>query len=206
MKKFIAVVAYCLPLLAFAQPEKGTVLLSGNVAFNKGEDGQIVAPTRTTQSDFSAYVGYFVSPGVAVGVMGDYSTIEWAQDASNSFGKTITRQRGFGAAPFVRYYHPVTERFFFFVEGNAGYAGNSYRVSQSDPMQSYKTKSSGLSVNIRPGISYFIAKRWAVELLLGSLTYNNMKYTDSSGESKNTDSFRLNFLTRGVAPSVLFTF
>jgi hypothetical protein len=200
------IIVVCIPALCIAQPEKGMFLFSGNVTFQKNADnGAInVTTTKVTQIQFLPYAGYFVSSRIALGVVANYSKNELDYGPASQFTPTKSDQTSFTAGPFIRYYHPITEKFFFFAQGDLTFGKGKGNILFDQGLATNGTITS-TSIAVRPGVSYFISKRWAVELILGSLMYSKRDFKGGNTTS-SLDGFAISFITRGMSPGVVFTF
>lgn len=210
MKKILSILAFITPLLSFAQVEKGMYLVSGNISFqsNLTSDSQIITPTQVAikQIEVMPYFGYMVSSKVAIGIVADYWKNEQTNDfPQNQFSVSKNTQESYNAGIFMRYYQPITEKFFFFAQGDITYGKGSGTTFVQSIGTVQKIDLKGTTIAVRPGISYFVSKRWAFELMLGSLKYSIAEMT-VGGESKNRNGFAFNAITRGLSPGVIFTF
>jgi len=164
--------------------------------------------TDIKQSELTPYVGYMVSSRIAVGILGGYTRNEqvFSSVVPSPFSTINILQESFSAGPFVRYYHPITEKFFVFAQGDLTYGKGESTQTVADPtIQPAKAQITSTTIALRPGVSYFITKRWAVEVILGSVSYANRDFKAGS-TSKDMNGYSFNFITRGVSPGILFTF
>jgi hypothetical protein len=209
MKKLFITLAFITPLVSFAQVEKGMFLVSGNVSFQKNlSDNQAMAPTSAIvkQFDVMPYFGYMVSSRLAIGIVADYSSFEQNFDApQNQVSVIRTNLDFYNVGLFVRYYHPITGKFFFFAQGDVSYGKGTQSALLPAVIDTPKADIKGATIAVRPGITYFVSKRWAVELIMGSIKYGTREQK-SNGQTINKDGFAFNFLTRGLSPGVVFTF
>lgn len=209
MKKFFCAFILFVPIAAFSQPEKGTVLVSGNLSYQKNNSSAsfiTTTSTNVTAIDVAPYAGYFISPKIVVGVVGLYSKNEQTFDAQNPFSATALTQESTSFGPFARYYYPIGEKFFLFAQADLAFGKGEYRQTISDPTFSSSAQITSMSVALRPAVSYFITKRWAVEVILGSISYANREYKSGNAQPKDMDGFAFSFITRGLSTGVVFTF
>lgn len=207
MKKLLTLIVLITPLLSYAQLEKGMFLLSGNVSYQKNgyDNPSIVTTTDLTKIELTPYIGYLVSPKVAVGLLANYQKTKQEYTISNVFSPSSSTQDAFMAGPFVRFYQPITERFFFFAQGDIQFGRGTGESVIADGSSVSKAKMTATAVAVRPGISYFVSRRWAIELILGSVSYSDRTFKSNS-TTTNMDGFGFNFITRGLSPGVVFTF
>lgn len=105
----------------------------------------------------------------------------------------------------MKYYQPLTEKFFFFAQGDLSYGKGTSTTFVQSVGSPLKTEVLGTTIAIRPGITYFVSKRWAVEMILGSIKYGS-RDQKTGNQTTNRDGFAFNFITRGLSPGVVFTF
>jgi hypothetical protein len=200
------IIIICIPALCIAQPEKGMFLFSGNVTFQKNADNGAINVTTNNikQIQFLPYAGYFISPRIALGMLANYSRNESDFNSITQLTPSKTVQQSFVAGPFIRYYHPITEKFFFFAQGDLTFGKGKGNILFDQGLATNGTITS-TSIAVRPGVSYFISKRWAVELILGSLMYSKRDFKGGNTTS-SLDGFAISFITRGMSPGIVFTF
>lgn len=208
MKNLFTLLLLIAPMCCLAQVEKGKLLLTGNIAYsqNSNENGTPISTTATsgsvpkvTEIEFSPYVGYMITSRFAAGIFCQYAKNETKSDyAYQPNTKTEITRKSIG--PFVRYYHPIGEKFFVFGQADYSYAKAEWTMtvgSNNDFVQ--KSISTGNIIAVRPGISYFVTKHLAVEAILGSISYSK---TDFKIGHNNGFDFR--FITRGFSTGVTF--
>jgi long-subunit fatty acid transport protein len=207
MKKILGLILSIAPLISFGQVEKGMWLLSGNASFQKNPDnGSIsVTPTSVTSIQLTPYAGYMVSSKIAVGLSVNYLKSKFEFSQQNQASLSNSEATSFTAGPFIRYYQPITEKFFFFAQGDVMFGKGTSDLLSPTSGTINKDELTSTAVALRPGVAYFISKRWAFEVVLGSIMYSNRSYK-SGGSSTNVDGFAFNFITRGLSPGILFTF
>ena len=190
MKKLIVLAAVALfgTQVAKAQFSKGDVILGGNLnvstSSNKEKDKDD-SKTTSTKFGISPKVGVALNSNWVVGVFA-HSAFSTSKDAKDI--KTTTYRITPGI--FARNYHMIGEsKFAFFAEANAGYRFGSDKYDGNKV-----TTYNGFSVNVLPGITYFVNKHFMLEGAFGGLSYNySQAKTEATGVKNNTSAFSFDF-------------
>jgi hypothetical protein len=128
-----------------AQPQKGSVLIGGNAAFNIDNRGD----------DYRAYIikfspfGYFFMTDKLAGGGG----IGFNWNGGDANGSSVSLQ------PLLRYYFTNAEMFYFFGQGSGFFQNNNPGSNQ----QSYFSSGYGLGL----GVDYFVNENVAIEAVFG---------------------------------------
>ena len=193
MKKLIVLAAVALfgTQVAKAQFSKGDVILGGNlnVSTNSSKQKDVDnSKTSTTSFGISPKVGVALTPNWVIGVFAESAF-------STSKDKSDKKTTAYAITPgiFARNYHMIGEsKFAFFAEANAGYGFGSSKYDGN------KTNTvNGFSVNVLPGITYFVTKHFMVEGAFGGLSYNyTQNKQESTGIKTNTSKFDFDFPTK----------
>lgn len=190
MKKLIVLAAVALfgTQVAKAQFSKGDVILGGNlnVSTSSSKEKDVDnSKTSSTSFGISPKVGVALNPNWVIGV---FAKSAFSSSKDNKDIKTT----GYLITPgiFARNYHMIGEsKFAFFAEANAGYSFGSTKHDGD------KTNTlNGFSVNVLPGITYFVTKHFMVEGAFGGLSYNyTQNKQESTGIKTNTSKFNFDF-------------
>lgn len=192
MKKLIVMAAVVLfgTQVAKAQFSKGDVILGGNLNVSTTSHKVKDADDKHTTTNFG------ISPKVGVALNSNWVIGVFAESAFGSDKTTAdikTKTLSITPGVFVRNYHMIGEsKFAFFAEANAGYGFGSLKVEDT------KTNTyNGFSVNVLPGITYFVTKHFMVEGAFGGLSYAyNQDKAEATGVKTNTSSFNFDFPTK----------
>lgn len=178
---------------------------------------------KTTTFSFLPDVSYFLSDKLALGIAIGYRG-ENTSRKTNSNGTDYELKNKGGAflvEPFAKYYISVGEKAAFLLRGGLGLQFGNNKDQRINTIQTGPgtftttivedpTKSTTISIGVRPGFIFFPADKWGVELSLGQnlLGYSHRtdKVTGTGYESKtkyNTIEF-LNINTLGVGASVYY--
>lgn len=191
--------------------------------------------------DASYFISKRFAVGLQVGYTGYASTSEttnkYHADPVNfvpndykTYNYVKTTSAGTTILPYVKYYIPLSEQVYFLIKGSYGvtfstgktsgydettdYASNGDVIS-SDKSNEYgpnKTKTTGSTLGISPGILYMPCKKIGLEFSLGNFFGVNStvnKTTDSNGntsKSTTTGLQYLNFNTLNVGTGIYYFF
>ncbi|SEW05489.1 outer membrane beta-barrel protein [Chitinophaga arvensicola] len=190
MKKLIVLAAVALfgTQVAKAQFSKGDVILGGTLNVSTASQKQKdVDNSKTTSTSFgiSPKVGVALTPNWVIGVFAE-SAFTNSKNVSDKKSTSYLITPGI----FVRNYHMIGEsKFAFFAEANAGYQFGQAKFDGN------KTNTyNGFSVNVLPGITYFVTKHFMLEGAFGGLGYNyTQDKAEATGIKTNTSAFAFNF-------------
>lgn len=183
---------------SFGQINKGTLLLGGTVSYNKkdaSKEDLIHSPNN--QVDFKTFAfgprgAIFVTTNLAVGLLINYEHNKYlhldTHQGSISEGQSQTLEAG----SFVRYYHFARPELAFFGQASATY---NHEYNSSDNY--------GLTVNLAPGLTYFISSKVGLEMIIGGLSYNHDVYKPYE-DNKSTNSLIDVYVMNGSQPGVSF--
>jgi len=169
--------------------QKGIINIGGNLNFGIGsqdfsnETNQDV--TKNTLFRIQPKFGYFAGNNIEIGIALDYS-----QSNTNNLVQTqpVTEQDNirstFGIIPYIRGYKSINKNLLLFIQGQAGYSTSKAELEFNSRSTSTFTINT-FELGIKPGITYFISKRMALETSLGGMSYAN---SNQDFESRNDDN------------------
>lgn len=188
----------CLATAAQAQIGKGSILLGGDLGFStqKTEPIENVSDTRKLN-------GFYISPTVGVAIRNNLvvgGNLSYRnQSEKRDLNDYSSKYNGYGAGAFVRKYKPVGKSGFY-VFGQAGlqfgYSDQELRSDGSPVIQ--KSKITNVGINIYPGISYAVSKRFHLESGFNNLLSLNYTREKSFLESPGAIS---GYTTNGLSLS-----
>lgn len=198
MKKLIMVAIVALGALS-VNAQKGTWYLGtsglGTIANDVGVYGPMTGVVSTdyknTGTDLrfglAPEAGYFVDDNFAVGLGVFYTFSKFSPDAD---GAEDEKCNTFGVNPYARYY--------FLNSGNFRLYGQlGFVYSSSDPDIDNADSTDYLEFAVRPGISYNVSDRFAINATFGALGYSQEKegdYKESTfGLNLDMSSLRFGF-------------
>lgn len=189
MKKMIVMAALALfgTQLAKAQFSKGDIMLGGNVNVKSESSKDKQTDNKTTSTSFG------VSPKVGL-ALNEHWMVGIHVGTHFGFDKNEKgiKDRSTVIAPgvFVRNYHMIgSSKFAFFGEAQA-----SYLFGQTKHDGNKTGTSNGFEVAVKPGIGYFVTKRFMIEGAFGgvSYSYNTIK-AEPTGFKTNKSAFNFDF-------------
>jgi hypothetical protein len=190
MKKTLVILA--MAMISFANAQKGTVLVSGNVSFWSDKNSNQGSESKGENFNFSPKVGYQLKDNWTVGAEAGFSSSKneytYLENASNN-QERITKN--FSAGAFVRYSKSLSQTFLLYADLGAGYKTlkETSTNSFSDPV-TYTTTFDGVYANFAPGLFLNIKNNFGLNFGIGGLTYSNTKSDQNNGKNSN---FYFNF-------------
>ncbi len=179
MKKSLLILA--LAVFSFANAQKGTILVSGNVGYYSQKTGDSGNEPTQNNFNFSPKVGYQYNDSWTLGV--ESSII----NAKSTYTSGEYKSNGFSVGGFVRYSKPLGGLFSVYADLGTGY----HNVEQTqyngglDPYLS-TSKANGFYVGVTPALFLNINKGFGLNFNLGGLGYNTLNNTTNNGsDSKN---------------------
>jgi hypothetical protein len=169
-KSLIISILMLFSTLGLAQITKGDIQLGGSVAFFKTEfpDYDRAALFITPRA------GLFVSDLTSVGLIIGYGRTGSNGSNSNSFQFGI----------YGRFHKMIIENFYLYLQPSV-----SLGTSHSNVLPEQETNT--FNVGIAPGMSYFLSPKFALEMKVGTLSYDRSVLKNSGAENKS-EIYRLN--------------
>lgn len=152
---------------------KGDVFMTGTLGFSSEKTGDF----KTNEFTIAPSAGYFVSNNIAVGLNVGYVSINVENPIDGDVDTNLFQVGAFG-----RYYATPANDFSFF-----GQLGFDYVTGKQEFEGGGENKADGFNVALRPGVSYFISKNFALEASIGALGFSTLE--PDGGES--TDTFEI---------------
>lgn len=188
MKLILTIVFLLSCCCANAQFVKGDKFIAGGFSVsvqNSSEDNFYDGKYRS----FQVYpeVGFFLNERYAVG--GGFSFLTTTNKSDVSQGTYQDHKvLGLGVDLFVKRYFPITEKFFFSMDGSVSYdrrrATTDYGGSES------KEKSYIVGLNVSPSLIFFPSPNWAIE---GSIGGFNLSHSRGLSDDSKSTSFGLDY-------------
>lgn len=203
MKKIVvSVIAAFAFILVHAQPEAGKVFLGGDIGiYSTSEkdkfDGTVTDEQHTTSVTFLPKAGYFMSDKLAVGIQtGISSTIR--KYPGNDPDKTSNTS--FIFRPFGRYYL-TTGTGGIFAEAGLGLSAGKSRLFYDGGTE--ESNVTALSVDISPGVYYFITPSISLEAKFGVLGFSTEIQKDGDARDIN-NAFVFEIFPSGISFGLSF--
>lgn len=181
MKKFL--LCFALAMFSFANAQKGTVLVSGNVNYTSEKNSNDTF-TAYQNFGFSPKVGYQFTDNWTLGVESTFNQNKWENNFSNN-----QKVNYFSIGTFARYSKPLNDSFSFFTDLGIGFQNRKEFFSDSSSTESIN-KAQGFYANLQPKIFLKIKNNFGINFGLGGLTYSSFNNQDSNN---TVNSFNVNF-------------
>jgi hypothetical protein len=198
MKKSILLICLCSALYSFGQEfrntttsfNSGTITFAGGIGFdlyNRKSNNNIY---NTYGASLYPSMGKFVRENLLFGVglnMGyGYQT---NQNSINDYFET-TNSYSIGLSPFIRKYYPLAPGFFVFGNVSSGYRyGWSSTVVESNNFnQDGKGNTHNFSLDISPGLSFFISPKLAIESRLFGVSFYHYRMKGGIYDNKHSST------------------
>lgn len=205
MKNTLAAISLAIfSISAFAQIPKGTSIIGGSFSgsYQSVESGDR-DKTITNSLSFQPGYGLFVTNNLCIGIDLNFSLSHTSLEPADPIfeGRDFdTDERSFDTGPFIRYYVPISDKFYAFAAAHYswgwGKTSTDYYAYLDDLIIDNITYNSTIrSFGLGTGLSYFINPHTAVELSLG-YSHDKSKYKYSEGLGESTD--KTNMLWLGI--------
>lgn len=171
-----------LATFGFANAQKGTILVGGNIGYASETTDYNVGETKTNSFSFSPKVGYQFNDNWTVG--GEFTIASSKNDQGTTEYKTNSSR--FGA--FVRYSVPLSQTFAVFADMGAGFQNQTNKTYTGANYA--KSKADGMYVGVTPALFINMKKGFGLNFSIGGLGYETLSY-DNNGPDVN--SFYFNF-------------
>jgi hypothetical protein len=182
-----------------AQISKGALYVGGGISYGS-QKTDITQNTGTSNNDqtikvtmINPAIGIALHENLIAGIELSYDYAKYDQGNATIGGSTQNGKRYEGGF-FLRKYLPLAKNLYLFGQGSIGYQRidveqtNYFGGNQSTQDV---TKGSALNLNLYPGISYAVTKKFYLELALNNLlgvNYEDTKTTSSSPNSSGTST------------------
>ncbi|WP_337968398.1 outer membrane beta-barrel protein [uncultured Flavobacterium sp.] len=181
MKKILVMAA--LAICSFANAQKGTILVGGNIGYTSEKSEFQFGETTKNSFSFSPKVGYQFNDNWTVG--GEFTVAS----AKNETGTTEIKNNNFKIGAFVRYSVPLSQTFSIFADMGAGFQNAKYK--EYGPGNAYaKSKADGMYVGVTPALFINMKKGFGLNFSIGGLGYETLSY-DNNGP--DVSKFYFNF-------------
>ena len=179
MKKMLLILA--LAIVSFANAQKGTVLVGGNIGFTSEKIDRPIAELKTNSFEFSPKAGYQFRDNWTAGA--EFSI----QSSKTNNGGAEGKFNAFKAGAFVRYTFPLNETFSVFADLGAGFQNQKIKNYEDGSLVStYKGK--GLYSGIAPALFINMKRGFGLNFSIGGLVYETI-----SSDNQDVDYKKFNF-------------
>lgn len=179
MKKSLLILA--LVMFSFANAQKGTILVSGNVGYNS-QKSDVSLGVRPTQNNFnfSPKVGYQYNDNWTVGVE------SYISNSKQTYTSGEYKSNNFSVGGFLRYSKPIGGIFSVYADLGAGYH-NVKQTQYNGGINPYTStlKGNGFYVGVTPSLFLNINKGFGLNFNLGSIGFSNLNYSNPGNDTQN---------------------
>ncbi|RKR09653.1 outer membrane protein with beta-barrel domain [Flavobacterium sp. 90] len=173
MKKILVMAA--LAICSFANAQKGTILVGGNIGFTSEKSEYQFGEATNNEFSFSPKVGYQFNDNWTVG--GEF-TVASAKDDN---GTREIKDNNFKIGAFVRYSVPLSQTFSIFADMGAGFQNAKSKVY--GPGNAFaKSKADGMYVGITPALFINMKKGFGLNFSIGGLGYETLSYDNNGAD------------------------
>gem|GEM_PF-1809387 len=150
--------------------------------------------------------GYAFSENWMVGLRTGYSRTKVDNDLNQqpNFNQSESKTEAILFAPYVRKYFNLGKSLLFYTQGEAGYVG-AWSETISDVTSRMSMESDQFYVAFRPGISFFVSQKLALESSFGILRYSSIK-SENSGSETTSNGFDLNLDSSNILIGLSYYF
>lgn len=182
MKKFLVVAA--LAICSFANAQKGTILVGGNIGYTSEKSEFRFTEDKTSTFNFSPKVGYQFHENWTVGGELSLST----SDVDNSDFKR--KDNKFRTGGFVRYTKSLSQTFSVFADMGAGFQTEKNKIYTNNGNGYVRYKGDGAYVDVTPALFINMKKGFGLNFSIGGLGYETLSFDDNGEDYSN---FYFNF-------------
>ncbi|GAA3764628.1 outer membrane beta-barrel protein [Flavobacterium ginsengiterrae] len=174
MKKILVMAA--LAICSFANAQKGTILVGGNIGYTSEKSEYRFSEDKTSTFTFSPKVGYQFNDNWTVGG-------EFAVSSSNdeTTAGIEEKNNNFKLGAFVRYSVPLSQTFAVFADMGAGFQTQKDKVY--GPGNAYaKYKGDGMYVGVTPALFINMKKGFGLNFSIGGLGYETLSFDNNGAD------------------------
>ncbi|WP_428230250.1 outer membrane beta-barrel protein [Flavobacterium sp.] len=173
MKKILLILA--LAMFSFANAQKGTILVGGNIGFSSEKSEYQFGEAKTNTFSFSPKVGYQFNDNWTVG--GEFTVAS----SNDDNGTREIKDNNFKIGAFVRYSVPLSQTFSIFADMGAGFQNAKSKVY--GPGNAYsKSKADGMYVGVTPALFINMKKGFGLNFSIGGLGYETLSYDNNGAD------------------------
>ncbi|WP_163397994.1 outer membrane beta-barrel protein [Flavobacterium fluviatile] len=172
MKKILVMAA--LAICSFANAQKGTILVGGNISYESEKYEYQFGEEKTNEFSFSPRVGYQFNDNWTVG--GEFTVGSSKEDFG---GGDETKFNNFKLGAFLRYTVPLNQTFSAFADFGLGFQNQKEKEYNNGNLTS-KYKADGMYVGVTPALFINMKKGFGLNFNIGGLGYETLSY-DNNG-------------------------
>ncbi|WP_286967916.1 outer membrane beta-barrel protein [Flavobacterium sp. UBA4854] len=168
MKKNLVILA--LAMFSFANAQKGSVLVMGNVGYNSEKTSNSGSNNKQNSFNFVPKVGYQFHENWTAGIESSYTKLN--QDLSND---NVYSYKTFSVGGFMRYSKVLNQTFSAYADLGAGFQ-NKKETSINNVGEQYPDKGNGFYVGLTPALLLNVGRGFGVNFNIGSIAYNTLNF------------------------------
>ena len=172
-----------LAMVSFANAQKGTVLVGGNIGFTSEKIEQQGVETKNNSFAFSPKVGYQFTDNWTVGAEFGIAT------SKGTVLNNETKYNDLRIGAFARYSVPLNDTFSVFADFGAGFQNQNNKSYINDSLAT-ESKADGFYVGVTPALFINMKKGFGLNFSIGGLEYETLSYDTSDTDYSN---FNFNF-------------
>jgi len=172
--------------------DKGTWSFGGQLSFNLS-NSEFESNGSTQESDnngisINPEVGYAVQKNLIIGLGLGYSYFD--AKSGNNFSDS---RNTFSIYPYIKKFIPVNKNLLFSIRGEIQFSKTNFENSNNNFLNNGNDQ--GFFIGFRPGISYFISNKLALEANIGALGYSRSTrdFDTNNSDKATTNSFSFDF-------------
>ncbi|MGD1945808.1 MAG: hypothetical protein ACFB0A_06015 [Croceivirga sp.] len=184
--------------------KKGTWNLTGDFSLginnNESENEDSFSTNDSRSINFRSAVGHTVSDNLIVGLGFGYGRRTQDLDFSandGAFNNTENTTNTYSVFPYVKKFFGLSKSLAFFIQGEVRYDRSELEQETMNVGQFNRDNNTdSLFVGIRPGMTFFVSKKFAFETNFGSLGYSRFSSEANNGDldsSSTGNSFNFDF-------------
>lgn len=172
-----------LSVFGFANAQKGTILVGGNIGYTSEKIDREVSALKTNTFQFSPKVGYQFHDNWTAGA-------EFVVESSKTNnGGLEGKANNFKAGAFVRYTMPLNETFSVFADLGAGFQNQKIKTNDNGVFLS-ESKADGFYAGVTPALFINMKKGFGLNFSIGGLGYETLAI---DSEDVDYSKFSFNF-------------
>lgn len=188
MERFtlLAISIFLFASITKAQITKGSTFIGGQISGSTYKQENGAGTQKQSSITISPAVGTAVKQNLIAGIDLTYTHTKLGYAVNPSEGN------GFGGGLFLRQYVPTAKRFYFFLQGRAGFYHDQMKTNSGSI--TYKNVANYYNLGLYPGVSYALTKSLHIEaglnnLVLLSYAQTAVKQTGNADQTSNSFSF-----------------
>ncbi|KAB1154570.1 porin family protein [Tenacibaculum aiptasiae] len=173
--------------------QKGTWYLNGGMSLvsNNSKSNQNMEKSDQIGFNFSPKIGFSINNNLIIGLGLGYNYHKNDLNFTNT--KNFTKNESYSIFPYIKKYFSLGQKLAFTLHGEFRYTYSKYENDYNSLNNTNLSKANYYFIGIRPGITYFLNKKIALEANIGALGYTKSNHTHFPNNSiQEIDNFNFN--------------